>query len=380
MSPVKRYPFLDDADEISALIETLHQTEQRIEELTGGQVDTAANRSGRTVLLQHAHNRLRESEAVEQAAVLNALPAHVALLDAEGSIVSVNDTWRQFGSANDLLSPKFGVGMNYLELCDNANGANSVEAREAAAGLRSVLAGASKHYSLEYPCHSPTEHRWFQMSITPLADGVSVGAVVMHLDVTEKHRSEIRLRNMDQKYRTVFKASSDAIMILDEHGFSEVNGATLHMFGCTANSDLLGKQPSDVSPLVQAGGEASAVLADRYIAQALREGSLQFEWVFRRLNNVEFLTEVLLTAMEVDGAMAVQATVRDITERNAAQEELIFKNTMLQTQIEASLDAVMVVDGASRIMSYNRNFISMWQISSTILGLGDIEMHDYGTD
>lgn len=188
----------DNSDEIHALIETLHDAEQRLEELTSGEVDTVSNHAGRTMVLQRAQEKLRQSEAVKQAAILNALPAHIALLDSQGGIASVNQTWRYFASANELLSPKFGVGMNYLEICDTAHGDNAAEVREAAIGLRAVLAGTSQHYSIEYPCHSPSEQRWFQMTVTPVAEGRSLGAVVMHLDITEKRHAAIRLSDLNR--------------------------------------------------------------------------------------------------------------------------------------------------------------------------------------
>ncbi len=373
MKLVKPHSMLDNSEAIATLIETLHQTEQRLEELTIGEVDTVSNRAGRTLMLQRAQEHLRHSEVVRQAAILNALPAHIALLDPQGGIASVNQTWRQFGSANELLSPEFGVGLNYLGICDNAHGDNATEANEAAAGLRAVLAGDSNHYSLEYPCHSPTEQRWFQMTVTPLAEGMSLGAVVMHLNVTEKRHAEMRLRDMHRKYRTVFKASSDAIVIVDETGFLEVNDAALQMFGCEAIGELLGKQPAEVSPPVQPGGEDSVELAKRHRAQALSEGSFQFEWMFRRMDGIDFITDVMLTAMELDGKRVLQGTVRDITRRKAAEEELTYKSTMLQTQIEASLDAILVVDDKLRIISFNRNFVSMWNLSSNIAGTGEDE-------
>ena len=73
-------------DELSALIETLHETGQRLEELTKGEVDAVTDRDGRTFLLRHAQDHLRLSEASKQAAILNALPADIAMLDAQGVI------------------------------------------------------------------------------------------------------------------------------------------------------------------------------------------------------------------------------------------------------------------------------------------------------
>ena len=91
MNPGKSQFAVDANKEISALIETLHRTEQRLEELTAGEVDTVADHDGRTLLLRRAQDHLRHHEAAKRAAILNALPAHIALLDIQGFIISVNE-------------------------------------------------------------------------------------------------------------------------------------------------------------------------------------------------------------------------------------------------------------------------------------------------
>ncbi len=93
MNPGRPPPPADANEQISALIATLHQSERRLEELTAGEVDTVADREGRTLLLRRAQEHLRHSEAAKQAAIVNALPANIALLDALGAIISVNSAW-----------------------------------------------------------------------------------------------------------------------------------------------------------------------------------------------------------------------------------------------------------------------------------------------
>jgi len=157
MNPGKSLFSQDATEEVSALIATLHETEKRLEELTAGEVDTVADRDGRTFVLRRAQEQLRHTEAAKQAAILNALPAHIALLDRQGLITSVNEAWRRFGSANVLHGAEYGLGVNYLEIFDSARGDDAFEARQVAAGIRSVLEGRAKSFSIEYPCHSPTE-------------------------------------------------------------------------------------------------------------------------------------------------------------------------------------------------------------------------------
>lgn len=157
----------DSSEEIATLIETLLHTGRRLEELTGGEVDSVANREGQTFLLQHAQEQLRLNESVRQATVLNALPVSIALLDSQGTILSVNETWQQFGRANSAHSPRHDIGTNYLTICDKAEGDNAAEASQAAAGIRAMLNGTASTFTLEYPCHSPAEQRWFLLTVTP---------------------------------------------------------------------------------------------------------------------------------------------------------------------------------------------------------------------
>ena len=186
------------------LIETLLSTEQRLRELTLGEVDSVATRDGRTFLLRHAQEQLRDSEAGKQVAILNALPARIALVNAQGVIISVNEAWRRFADANVLHGPKHGIGLNYLEICDQARGDGSAEARRVAEGIRSVLSNREKSFSLEYPCNSATEQRWFLLTVTPLLDNRPNGAVVMHLDITERRCAEEtakRLQKVEEEQR-----------------------------------------------------------------------------------------------------------------------------------------------------------------------------------
>lgn len=195
---MKPHPAAGAEEEISALIDTLHETGQRLELLTAGEVDSVSDAEGRPFLLLSAQERLRHIEAAKQAAVLNALPAHIALLDAQGVIVSVNEAWRQFGDANAGQSPGHGLGVDYLAICDRAQGENAVEARRAAKGIRAVLAGTTTSFSLEYPCHAPAENRWFLMMVGPLAEEGTNSAIVMHIDITARRCAELDIQRLNR--------------------------------------------------------------------------------------------------------------------------------------------------------------------------------------
>lgn len=234
MSGLEPVPPIDAVDEIAALIATLHATGQRLEYLTAGEIDTVADAQGRTFLLRHAQENLRYNEAIRQAAILNALTTPIALLDARGKIISVNDAWHRFGDANAINSQRSGVGENYLAVCDSTRGDEAPQALRVAKGIRSVLNGEMPNFSLEYPCHSPTEERWFLMLVTPMADGRLSGAVVVHMDLSERKRAETGQREAQNLLHSVIENIPTAIQLKAVHDdFRTViwNKASEEIFG-----------------------------------------------------------------------------------------------------------------------------------------------------
>src|SRR5215204_1018786 len=105
--------------------------------------------------------------------VLDGLSAHVAVLDEAGTIVAANRAWKAFAQANGGDPRRVSEG-----------------AAEFAAGIREVLAGRKERFELEYPCHSPTERRWFVARVSRLPEAGPSRAVVAHEDITDRRRRE----------------------------------------------------------------------------------------------------------------------------------------------------------------------------------------------
>ena len=61
----------------------------------------------------------------------------------------------------------------------------------------------------------------------------------------------------------------------------------------------------------------------------------------------------------------------DIVRLKNAEEKLQFANTLLTTQMETSPDGILVVDADARIISFNRRFADMWDVSLDLLEAKD---------
>jgi len=129
--------------------------------------------------------RLRARQ--EQELSLDELPDQTAIVDNSGAIVAVNKAWKRFAKENGAADlSKVSEGANYLHVCERATGQQFQYAQTFGEGLRSVLSSQQERFAMEYPCHSPTERRWFVGRVRRFADGDSPMAVVAHEKVTRR--------------------------------------------------------------------------------------------------------------------------------------------------------------------------------------------------
>lgn len=130
-------------------------------------------------------------------AVLNTQTAHIAILDQKGTLIIVNAAWRGFAEANGYGAADCGLGRNYFEICESAQGEGAGDAAWFAEGLRDVFSGIRDEYSMEYPCHSPEAKRWFKVRAARVEGDGDLRVIVAHEDITahkliENSRNEAR--------------------------------------------------------------------------------------------------------------------------------------------------------------------------------------------
>lgn len=243
--------------EVAGLVETLRNTGRRLEELTAGEVDSIVDADGRTLLLRGVQEQMRRAEDSRQGAILGALPAHVALLDGRGVIISVNEAWRQFGTENGLQLPGHALGTDYLAVCDSTRGEDAAVAAAAAAGIRSVLERRAAHFALEYPCHAPQERRWFLMTVTPLAPERPAGVVVMHMNISEHRLAREALRESERRFSEMLDNVALVSLMIDRAArITYCNSFLLTLTGWSAE-ELVGRNlfeclvPPDATDLPQ---------------------------------------------------------------------------------------------------------------------------------
>lgn len=139
----------------------------------------------------------------------------------------------------------------------------------------------------------------------------------------ERKRSEQALRESEVKFRALFAASSQGVILHDEQQYLEVNPAALQILGYQSQDQLIGRHPLDTSPPLQPNGERSDRLAEKYITQCMTKGHARFDWTARTAQGRDVPIEVTLTQIQWGGRQIIQAFISDITERKKAEAELV---------------------------------------------------------
>jgi PAS domain S-box-containing protein len=254
---------------------------------------------------------------------LNALAAHIAVIDRTGLIVLVNRAWTEFALANGGdLANGVTVGSNYLEVCHGPatrdSDPDTACAREAMEGLKAVLDGEQSHFSMEYRCDSPSQRRWFVMEIAALELDKRAGAIVSHLDITARKQAELALSANEARFRAMFDHAPVGIAEIAADGrFLRANSALLRIVGRTAE-DLQSRTTREITHVEERDAEAAHFEVLRsggadacVIERRLQRGDGGFVW------SATSLSCVRAPDHSVDYFLAV---VEDISERRLAEE------------------------------------------------------------
>lgn len=191
--------------------------------------------------------------------------------------------------------------------------------------MERLLAGEINHFTMEKRYyHKDGSIVWVNLTVSPIKkpDTEKRHHIAVVEDITDRKLAEEALKESENKYRTLFQYSGDAILIIDGNKFVDCNPATMNMLGCKNKNELLNTHPSQLSPLIQPDGRNSIEKANEMIAIAFDQGTNRFEWDHKRLNGEVFPVEVLLTAIPFEGRKILHVVWRDITERKQIEVEL----------------------------------------------------------
>ncbi len=336
--------------------------ERRVEERTADLSSVNHNLATATRELERevgernrSEQAIRESQRFLQS-TLDALSAEIAILDESGVIVAVNAARDRFARANPQASGGAGTGANYLEVCDRSEGECAEDARAVARGIRAVIAGEIGEFHREYPCHSPTERRWFIIHVTRFGEEGSRRIVVAHVDITKRMLAAERLRVSDLAIRAVSQgvliAGPDRLILTGNPAFAAITGYS--------EAEIVGRNCKFLQ----------GPLTERRTVEAMRlaqENGTEFagEILNYRKDGAAFWNELTISPVRDEQGKLSHfiGVARDITRRKEAESQLEnLHKQLLDTSRQAGMAEV-----ATSVLHNVGNVLNSVNVSATVV-------------
>jgi two-component system cell cycle sensor histidine kinase/response regulator CckA len=186
-------------------------------------------------------------------------------------------------------------------------------------------------------------------------------------DIKGRNRSEGALQASEIRYRRLFEAAQDGILILDfaSGQIVDVNPFLTNLLGYS-HAELVGKDLWEIGPIKDISPSRSS-FADLQDNGIIRYDDLPLETKDGRRIAVEFVSNVYT----VGGTRVIQCNIRDITRRKHAEEAL--RKSEEQLQQASKLEAVGRLAGG---VAHDFNNLLGVILGSSELLLGDLRAID----
>jgi signal transduction histidine kinase/integral membrane sensor domain MASE1 len=253
------------------------------------------------------------------AAVLGSVHDQIAVLDGNGTLIEVNESWlRAVQLAHPARFDRVLAGDSYLVACMRAAEGGDRAAGEHLAALKSVLEGRETRCHFEYTEPSGMERAWIEVSIEKLRRPEG-GAVVTRTDISARKRAEHEARVQQQQLTHLGRAAV----------LGQLSGAFAHELNQPLTS-ILGNAEAALR-LIDNGEADFAEL--REILRDIVHDDVRAAQVIERLRALLEKGEMLRRPVDL------AATVREVLE--IAKSELITRHVRVSAELDPGLPVVM---------------------------------------
>ncbi len=250
--------------------------------------------------------------------VLDALTDHVAVLDEHGNIVAVNAAWRKFARQNGYNVSSYGIGTNYLDVCDRSTLSNSKEAPFIANSIRSIVRGQMDEFQMEYPCHTPLKRQWFVVRVTRFQWYHHVRVIVAHHNISDLKQVEMELSQSKRRLEAILDNVNNGILTIDGRGtILSANRAAARIFGLDQPALL----NTNLSQLIDEPFEGKATFKRL-------NGDVGHELIGRRADGETFPLYLSLNELRLEDSSVYTCIIQDITHRRQAEQERLERERM----------------------------------------------------
>ncbi len=293
---------------------------------------------------KRAEEEVRKNEERFRALMRNSSDV-VYVLDSEGIVQYVSPNVSQALGYSDDVGPN-----DRLKAFEFVHPEDTDKAKKVFAALKENP-GKTIVYELRIR-NIEGSYQWVEIWGKNLLGDPAVSGIVLNIrNITDRKEAEAKIRESEEKYRTLVKRAPDSIVTTDVKGtILSCNPATVNLTG-HPEDELVGKNFSKLGLL-----RAKDLPQYTKILNSLMKGKIpkpfELSWVHK--DGTMFWGEAHISIMKKEGkTVGFQIITRDINERKKAEEQLKESEEKYRSIVELAPDGIITVDSKGVVTSCN---------------------------
>lgn len=312
-------------------------------------------------------DELRDRSVYEQ--IFDSLPNQKCILNEHGVVILANEKWNSFARENGGVLSEDGIasiGSNYIHECRIAIGECAEEANLVADAIEAAISDRISSHISEYACHSPTESRWFQVTVTPIniqmkdSEGqIQCGRVLIsHADITpykvcsyEQSELQERIEHKNTFLDAILQAIPDGIIALDQDGnVVQSNNTAKALLHRASLSELTRDEWTHGFDLRNVESKTPIETGKSPFVRVMNGLLVENEELILRHDSVDQRLAFSSVPLRSEpGPIGGIILVRDVSESRSKDHNL----RLLRTSIDRSNDSMFVIEPNGRIHDVN---------------------------
>lgn len=276
--------------------------------------------------------------------VLDALNAHIALLDREGKVIAHNKKWKSF---NQELTEKWyrpELNENFLHSMQKPLSKGNDFALRMLLGCKKVLSGEKESFEINYPVDIDDKKHWFKATLNRLEEGK--GAVFIHEDISHHVQNRKFIRETQQKFEQYFENSLYGIVVANQDNhIIEVNKVASELLESTVEELMF----EDVNKFINMNIEIDEV---QHLIK--RHGNFIGELEIRTAKGNILPVEMHVSLFRNEMGISVTSWMfKDISEKKQSEEALKLSDKRYRLQFENSSEGIILAHPNGTIIEVN---------------------------
>ncbi|MDO9035310.1 MAG: PAS domain S-box protein [Methanoregula sp.] len=301
---------------------------------------------------KRAEEALRESRQILEA-VLNTIPVRVFWKDRNSVYLGCNTA---FARDAGFERPEEIIGKDDFALVWQE------QAELYRYDDRAVIESGNPELLIEEPMTTPSGERIHLLtSKVPLTDatGEIMGVLGIYLDITERKRMEDALNESEQRFRAVFDAARDGIIVMDKetHRFVMANASIQKQTGYS-EMELLSLSKSDIHPQAD-----QPYVIDKFEKQTHGDIALSYDIPVLRKDGTVFFADIRFSVVTLQNRHYLLGIFRDITKRKAAEEALRMSEQRYRAVVEDQTEFICRFLPDGRLTFINEAYCNYFRLN-----------------